>query len=80
LWFPLAREINGAKLETLSVPIITHHIHPLNWNQYAWLLGGHRFWKAFKRCRRTGDPDRRLVLFEEISGEWWEKERPGRLI
>jgi hypothetical protein len=35
LWFPLAREINGAKLETLSVPIITHHIHPLNWNQYA---------------------------------------------
>jgi len=30
LWFPLACEMNGAKIEVLSVPIMTHEIHPLN--------------------------------------------------
>jgi hypothetical protein len=36
LWFPVACEMNGAKIEVLSLPIITHEIHSPNWHEQTW--------------------------------------------
>jgi hypothetical protein len=50
LWFPLACQMNGAMIETLEVPLLTHKVHPLNWNwPDQWYDFGRRFWTATLR-------------------------------
>jgi hypothetical protein len=47
-WFPIACEAAGARVEAIEAPLLTHKVHPLNWNDGAWLRGAQRFWPAFR--------------------------------
>src|SRR5260370_19644204 len=44
LWFPLACEACGAKIETLDVPLLIHRAHPQTWSWQHWENNGRRFW------------------------------------
>jgi hypothetical protein len=70
-WFPLACEMRGAKLETLSVPLLMHRVHPINWDRRNWETGASRFWTAL-RSWRPADPPRQS-LFSIIPTTWWKK-------
>jgi hypothetical protein len=53
-WFPLACETNGARVETLAAPLLTHKAHPVNWNEQSLIRGGYRFWAAFQSWHLRG--------------------------
>jgi hypothetical protein len=59
-WFPLACEMNGARLETLAVPLLTHEEHPENWSEQDFISAGHRFWGMIQYWRRRGDMPKSL--------------------
>ena len=72
-WFPMACEMAGARLETLSIPVLTHRVHPLNWSQRNWEAGAERFWEALRHWKPTEPkPD---SLFAALPGAWWKKKR-----
>jgi hypothetical protein len=54
LWFPLAARAAGARLETLGVPLLTHHRHPMNWGDRQYQYGGERL-LAFLDTRQCRD-------------------------
>jgi hypothetical protein len=72
-WFPLACEMNGAKLQTLAVPLLTHNVHPLNWQRRKWEAGAQRFWTALRGWRHEAPAPR--SVFDEIPAAWWSQER-----
>jgi hypothetical protein len=72
-WFPLACEMRGAKLQTLGLPLLTHKVHPLNWQRRKWEDGAHRFWTALRGWRSEGAVTR--SVFDEIPADWWAQER-----
>jgi hypothetical protein len=72
-WFPLACEMQGARIETLAFPLLTHQVHPLNWKTRKWDDGAHRFWTSLKSWR-AATPAARSV-FKEIPRAWWSSER-----
>lgn len=53
-WFPLDCEMHGARVETLSIPLLTHKAHPANWDEQNLLRSGSRFWVAFQTWHRRG--------------------------
>jgi hypothetical protein len=79
LWFPLACELSGARVETLAVPALTHKIHPANWHERNWFLGGQRFWAAFQTGRRYDAIPKSLRA--RIPADWWKQDTlsPTRL-
>jgi hypothetical protein len=70
-WFPLACEVRGARLQTLAVPLLTHKVHPLNWQRRNWESGAHRFWTMLRSWR----PDVAVPgsLFANIPEAWWSR-------
>jgi hypothetical protein len=59
-WFPLACEMNGARLETLAVPLLTHRAHPENWSEWNFITAGRRFWGMLQHWHRRGDMPKSL--------------------
>jgi hypothetical protein len=59
-WFPLACEMNGARLETLTVPLITHKNHPEKWSEQDFVRAGHRFWGTLQQWHQRGDMPKSL--------------------
>ena len=59
-WFPLACEMNGARLETLLLPLLTHKFHPEKWSEQDFIRAGHRFWGSLQRWHRRGDMPKSL--------------------
>jgi hypothetical protein len=53
-WFPLACETNGARVEALAIPLLTHKAHPANWGRQSLIRSSDRFWAAFQRWHRAG--------------------------
>lgn len=53
-WFPLACEVAGARVETIPVPLLTHRVHPPNYDHPQELAGGTRFWTALKKWYAEG--------------------------
>jgi hypothetical protein len=72
-WFPLACEMRGAKLQTLGLPLLTHKVHPLNWQRRKWEAGAHRFWTAISGWRPEVAAPR--SVFDAIPLAWWRQER-----
>jgi hypothetical protein len=72
-WFPLACEMRGAKLQTLGLPLLTHKVHPLNWQRRKWEAGAHRFWTAL--CGWRPEAAAPGSVFNEIPVGWWTQER-----
>ncbi len=72
-WFPMACEMAGARLETLSFPLLTHQVHPINWSGRNWDTGAERFWMAL-RDWKPGEPAADS-LFAAIPSAWWKKKR-----
>jgi hypothetical protein len=72
-WFPLACEMRGATIETLSFPLLTHQVHPLNWKTRKWDDGAHRFWTMLKSWRAAAPAAR--SVFKEIPRAWWSSEQ-----
>jgi hypothetical protein len=60
-WFPLACEMNGARLETLTLPLLTHKDHPENWSEQNFVSAGHRFWGMLQNWHRRGDLPKSLI-------------------
>jgi hypothetical protein len=54
-WFPLACEMNGSRLETLTLPLLTHKVHPQKWSERDFISAGHRFWGTLQNWHRRGD-------------------------
>ncbi len=71
-WFPLVCEMNGARLETLAVPFLSHKVHPLNWQRRKWEAGAHRFWTALRGWQPAAVP---RSVFDAIPAAWWTQER-----
>ena len=46
IWFPLACEAQGAIVEALKTPLLTHKVHPFNWNWDQYDENGRRLWAA----------------------------------
>jgi hypothetical protein len=59
-WFPLACAMNGARLETLTVPLLTHKNHPEKWSEQDFIRAGHRFWGTLQRWHQRGDMPKSL--------------------
>jgi hypothetical protein len=72
-WFPLACETQGARLETLAIPLLTHKVHPLNWKRRNWEGGALRFWTALRNWRPKATVAR--SIFTKIPDTWWQHER-----
>jgi len=70
-WFPLVCEMNGARLQTLAVPLLTHKIHPLNWRRRNWEAGAARFWTALRGWKPAVPAP--SSLFANIPDAWWNK-------
>src|SRR5215471_12177040 len=49
IWFPLACEAQGAIIEAVKTPILTHKVHPLNWNFDQYDENGRRLWAALRK-------------------------------
>jgi hypothetical protein len=80
LWFPLACELSGARVETLAVPALTHETHPVNWDQRNWFFGGQRLWMAMQT-----ESARELIaesLRARIPTNWWKQDTlsPAQLV
>jgi hypothetical protein len=60
-WFPLACEMNGARLETLALPLLTHKYHPENWSRQNFINAGVRFRSLLQRWYRRGDMPESLL-------------------
>lgn len=73
LWFPLACEMSGARLETLAVPMLTHKVHPLNWDEKNWIRGAHQFWAFFQNWYAGGTVPKSLLA--KIPADWLTKNR-----
>jgi hypothetical protein len=54
-WFPLACEMNGACVETLALPLLTHKYHPENWSSQNFINAGRRFRDLVRSWHRRGD-------------------------
>jgi hypothetical protein len=59
-WFPLVCEMNGSRLETLTLPLLTHRDHPEKWNEQEFVSAGHRFWSTLQQWHRRGDMPKSL--------------------
>jgi hypothetical protein len=59
-WFPLACAMNGARLETLTVPLLMHKNHPEKWSEQDFIRAGHRFWGTLQRWHQRGDMPKSL--------------------
>jgi hypothetical protein len=70
-WFPLVCEMRGARLETLAVPLLTHKVHPLNWQRRNWEAGAHRFWTALRGWKPAIAAPR--SLFANVPEAWWSR-------
>jgi hypothetical protein len=68
-WFPLACEMQGAWLQTLAVPLLTHRVHPLNWQRRKWEAGAERLWTALRGWRHAATAPR--SLYGSIPAAWW---------
>jgi hypothetical protein len=60
-WFPLACEIGGARVETLSIPLLMHKAHPPNWSEQSLIRSSNRFWAAFQNWHRAGAVPKSLL-------------------
>jgi hypothetical protein len=47
--------MNGAKVETLSLPLLTHRSHPENWSDRNFIDAGRRVWDTLQNWHRRGD-------------------------
>lgn len=66
-WFPLACEMNGARLETLEVPLLTHRFHPERWSEQTFIRAADRFWGMLQDWHCRGDmPDTLLERLPAI--------------
>lgn len=52
-WFPLACEVNGARLETLALPLLTHLAHEGESGQ-GFIRAGYRFWSQLQTWNESG--------------------------
>jgi hypothetical protein len=82
-WFPIACEMNGARLETLTVPLLTRKDHPDYCSEHNFLNAGYRFWGLLQSWHQRGDMPKSLL--EKIPtglqfGFTPSKEQIGRLI
>jgi hypothetical protein len=71
LWFPLACEASGARIETMAIPMLTHKVHPLNWSNQDLVRSGYRFWRAFQDMHRRGTVAKSLLA--RIAADWLKK-------
>ncbi len=53
--------MNGARLETLTVPLLTHKAHPENWSEQNFISAGHRHWGMLQSWYRRGDMPKSLL-------------------
>jgi hypothetical protein len=74
-WFPLACEMNGARVETLGVPLLTHKAHPANWSEQSSIRGTYRFWAAFQAWHRAGALPKSLLA--QIPAALWLGRTPS---
>jgi hypothetical protein len=58
-WFPLACEMNGARLETLAVPLLLHKDHP--GSTRGFVESGLKFWAELQAWHRRGDMPESLL-------------------
>jgi hypothetical protein len=70
-WFPIACEAAGARVEAIEIPLLTHKIHPFNWNDRDWLRGAHRFWPVFRSWHARGILPEALI--GRIPAKWLTK-------
>jgi hypothetical protein len=54
-WFPLACEMSGARIETLTLPLLTHKYHPENWSEQSFVNAGRRVWSMLESWHQRGD-------------------------
>lgn len=53
IWFPLACAMQGAQIEMLAAPLLTHCRHPQNWSWIRYVEAGNRFNSELRKwCRR----------------------------
>jgi hypothetical protein len=57
LWFPLACEACGAKIETLDAPLLMHRAHPQNWSRQQWANNGRLFWTTIGKSGSPSEAD-----------------------
>lgn len=65
-WFPMACEANGAKVETLDMPLLTHRVHPQQWTWQEWEDNTRRLWAW---AGKQGDPS--LTDLHEFTVSIW---------
>jgi hypothetical protein len=53
-WFPLACEVAGGKIETLTAPLLTHKVHPINYSSQQEIDGCLRFWNCLRNWYSDG--------------------------
>lgn len=54
-WFPLACEMKGAHVETLSFPILVHRFHIERWNMLTYAAAAKRVRQMLEAWKRRGD-------------------------